>query len=181
MGRTSGGWWPATRRPSARGATWKGWFMLPGWTVWSCDSSPYGGGTAVGDDAGSRRDPRDGSALNTAGSVPRMAAVLVTSAIGAAAPPGVDPGAFGRALVEDSCGLVAGLELVVPAVVVSDGVEKELGGQDVGDLVWPGTQVVRLAPADGHGVIAQTLHALAALGAGQAAVLAADAPDLPPL
>ncbi len=110
-----------------------------------------------------------------------MAAVLVTSAIGAAAPPGVDPGAFGRALVEDSCDLVAGLELVVPAVVVSDGAEKELGGQDVGDLVWPGTQVVRLAPADGHGVIAQTLHALAALGAGQAAVLAADAPDLPPL
>jgi hypothetical protein len=101
--------------------------------------------------------------------------------VGAAAPPGVDPAAFGLALVEDSCDLVASLELVAPAVAVSDGAEEELAGRDVGELVWPGTPVLRLGPPDGQGVIVQTLQALAALGARQAAVLAADAPDLPPL
>ncbi|MGE5290445.1 MAG: hypothetical protein ACM3ML_25310 [Micromonosporaceae bacterium] len=108
----------------------------------------------------------------------RIAAVLVTPAVAAAAPPGVDPAAFGRALVEDSCDLVAGLELVAPAVAVSEPAERELGS--VRELVWPGTTVLGLA-ADGAGLVAQTLHALAARGASQAAVLAADAPDLPAL
>ena len=108
----------------------------------------------------------------------RTAAVLVTPAIGAAAPPGVDLVAFGRALVEDTCDLVAGLELVAPAVAISDSAERAFGS--VRELVWPGTTVLTLA-ADGAGLVTQTLHALAARGASQAAVLAADAPDLPAL
>jgi hypothetical protein len=96
----------------------------------------------------------------------------------AAAPPGVDPVVFGRALVEDSCDLAAGLELVTPAVALSDSARQELG--DVHDLVWPGTAVFEL-PTGGGGLVGQTLRTLAARGADQAVVLAADAPDLPPL
>jgi hypothetical protein len=110
-----------------------------------------------------------------------MAAVLVTPAVRAAAPPGVDPGEFGLALVEDSCDLVAELELVAPAVAVSHAAQQELGERAVEELAWPGTAVLRLAPAAGVGLglVGQTLRSLAALGAGQGVVLAADAPDLP--
>jgi hypothetical protein len=139
--------------------------------------------------------------------VNRMVAVLVTGSVRAAAPPGVDPAAFGRALVEDTCDVVAGLEMVVPAVAVSRAGEAALGGCPVEELIWPGTPVIRLggpaeppagpppepAPPPGpppepaspgvspSGLVAQTLDALAGLGASQAAVLAADTPDLPPL
>ena len=108
----------------------------------------------------------------------RVVAVLVTPAVCAAAPPGVDPAAFGRALVEDCCDLAAGLELVTPAVALSDSAQRRLGS--VRELVWPGTQVLELS-AGGEGLVGQTLRALAARGTGQAVVLAADAPDLPPL
>jgi MobA-like NTP transferase domain len=108
----------------------------------------------------------------------RIVAVLVTPAVSAAAPPGVDPVAFGRALVEDSCDLAAGLELVTPAVAVSESARRHLGS--VRELVWPGTPVLELT-AHGEGLVGQTLRALGARGADQAVVLAADAPDLPPL
>jgi MobA-like NTP transferase domain len=108
----------------------------------------------------------------------RVVAVLVTPSVCAAAPPGVDPVAFGRALVEDSCDLAAGLELVTPAVAVSEPARRHLGS--LRELVWPGTPVFEL-PAGGEGLVAQTLRALAARGADQAIVLTADAPDLPPL
>lgn len=121
-----------------------------------------------------------------------MVAVLVTGSVTAAAPPGVDPAAFGRALVEDAADLVAGLDMVTPAVAVSPDGEAALGGFPVGELVWPGTHVIRLggraggagtvaSPAPQPGLAAAALDALAGLGASQAAVLAADAPDLPPL
>jgi hypothetical protein len=111
----------------------------------------------------------------------RMVAVLVTGSVTAAAPPGVEPAAFGRALVEDTADLVAGLEMVAPAVAVSPDGEAALGGVPVGELVWPGTPVIRLAGDGRSGLAARALGALADLGANQAAVLAADAPDLPPL
>ncbi len=115
--------------------------------------------------------------------VQRMAAVLVTPGVRAAAPPGVDPVEFGLALVEDSCDLVAELELVVPAIAVSHDAEQELGGRAMDEFAWPGTAMLRLRPADGTGpgLVGQTLRELAALGAQQAVVLAADAPDLPVL
>ena len=147
-----------------------------------------------------------------AGSLERMVAVLVTGSVPAAAPPGVEPAAFGRALVSDTADLVAGLEIVTPAVAVTPAGEAALGGHPVEELVWPGTRVLRLpgagdcarpegvsdgAPGSGaaegaaglaagaaegaQGLAARTLGELAGIGAGQAAVLAADAPDLPPL
>ncbi len=114
-------------------------------------------------------------------SVVRMAAALVVPGIGAAAPPGIDPVAFGRALVEDACDLVAELELVAPAVAMGPAAEKELGGLNAEELAWPGTPVLRLRADDRSGLVVQTLGHLAALGANQGAVLAADAPDLPQL
>jgi hypothetical protein len=121
--------------------------------------------------------------LNAPGFVRRMAAVLVTPGVRAAAPPGIDPVEFGLALVEDSCDLTAELELVAPAIAVSHDAEQELGGRAMAEFAWPGTPVLRLKPADdaGLGLVGQTLHGLAALGAQQAVVLAADAPDLPAL
>jgi hypothetical protein len=112
-----------------------------------------------------------------------MAAVLVTPGVRAAAPAGVDPVEFGLALVEDSCDLAAELELVTPAIAVSHDAEQELGGRAMEEFVWPGTAIIRLRPADGTGpgLVGQTLRELAALGAQQAVVLAADAPDLPAL
>lgn len=118
----------------------------------------------------------------------RTVAVLVTGSVSAAAPPGIEPAAFARALVEDSADLAAGLELVTPAVAVTPAGDAALGCQ-VEDLVWPGTQVIRLgagaagdgAGMAGAGLVGRALGALAELGARQAAVLAADAPDLPPL
>lgn len=107
--------------------------------------------------------------------------MLVTQAVCAAAPAGISPRAFGLALVEDSCDLVAGLELVVPVVAVTEAAEAELGRDEVAELVWPGTQVIQLSPVGGHGLAGQALQTLAALGARQGAVLTADAPDLPPL
>lgn len=138
----------------------------------------------------------------------RVVAVLVTGSVAAGVPPGVEPAAFGRALVEDTADLVAGLELVAPAIAVTPAGEAALGGYPVEELVWPGTQVIRLgggarpdAAADGDplgsgadrgppdsggaegapGLAARVLGELADLGAAQAAVLAADVPDLPPL
>ena len=109
--------------------------------------------------------------------------MLVTPGVRAAAPPGIDPVEFGLALVEDSCDLVAELALVAPAIAVSHDAEQELGGRAMEEFVWPGTPVLRLKPADdaGLGLVGQTLHGLAALGAQQGVVLAADAPDLPAL
>jgi hypothetical protein len=112
-----------------------------------------------------------------------MAAVLITPGVRSAAPPGIDPVEFGLALVEDSCDLAAELELVAPAIAVSHDAEQELGGRAMAEFAWPGTPVLRLKPADdaGLGLVGQTLHGLAALGAQQGVVLAADAPDLPAL
>jgi hypothetical protein len=111
----------------------------------------------------------------------RVVAVLVTGSVSAAAPAGIEPAAFARALVEDTADLVAGLELVTPAVAVSPAGEAALAGTGVEELVWPGTPVIRLTGDGGPGPAVQALAALAEMGASQAAILAADAPDLPPL
>jgi hypothetical protein len=113
--------------------------------------------------------------------VRRIAAVLVTDAVGAASPVGAGSAEFCRALVEDSCDLLAGLELVAPAVAMAQGAGAELGADELAELVWPGTPVLQLPAGPGRGPAGEALQALAALGAQQGAVLAADAPDLPPL
>ncbi|SDG93793.1 hypothetical protein SAMN05421505_109182 [Sinosporangium album] len=105
----------------------------------------------------------------------RLAAVLVTAAAGAAAPPGVDRHDFLRAVAEDTYEIVAGLELVTPVLVTS------VPGLD--DLVWPGTPVIGIAESSGQSAVRTAFEALAATcpDATQAVVISADAPDLPPL
>ncbi len=94
------------------------------------------------------------------------------------APPGVDPAAWWRALVEDTHDVVHALESVRAAAAVAADVDAEA----VRALTWPGTPIVRLpaglAAAD---LVVATLDALAGLGAELAVVLAADVPDLPGL
>ncbi|MBP2707595.1 hypothetical protein JOL79_27820 [Microbispora sp. RL4-1S] len=96
----------------------------------------------------------------------RVAAVLVTERMADAAPPGVDPGEFLRAVAEDTYEVVAGLELVRP-VILSAGVP------GLEEIAWPGTPVISIdSPAE----------AFAALPYGdEAVVVCGDAPDLPPL
>jgi glycosyltransferase A (GT-A) superfamily protein (DUF2064 family) len=105
----------------------------------------------------------------------RRAAVLVRPGWGAgAAPPGVEAERFRLALAEDTYDLVAGLELVDPVLALCP--PDQPGAED---LVWPGTPVVRVA--EGSHATTEVLAGLAGLGADQGAVIAADAPDLPPL
>lgn len=87
-----------------------------------------------------------------------------------AAPPGMALDEFQLALLEDTYEVVAGLELVTPALILADG---EWPAAEA--VTWPGTPVVSAAGLD------VALERLRELGAGQAAVVAGDAPDLPPL
>lgn len=100
----------------------------------------------------------------------RFAAVLSRPGPRAAAPPGVDPGEFRLALLEDTYEVVAGLELVTPALVLDPPDQP-----DAEAVTWPGTPIVR------DSTLAGAFAALHALGAGAAALVAPDAPDLPPL
>jgi hypothetical protein len=104
----------------------------------------------------------------------RRAAVLLLAGPPAAGacPPGVAPDAFARALAEDVADLLVelpGLEPVVAAA--ADRVA------DAEDVVWPGTPVLETVLATPMEVFV----ALAARGYDQAALIAADAPDLPGL
>ncbi|TDC75185.1 hypothetical protein E1285_41790 [Actinomadura sp. 7K507] len=85
-------------------------------------------------------------------------------------PPGIDPGEFRLALLEDTYEVVAGLELVTSALVLDPPDQP-----DAEAVTWPGTPIVR------ESTLAGAFAALHALGAGAAALVAPDAPDLPPL
>lgn len=97
----------------------------------------------------------------------RIVAVLVRESMSAAAPEGVGPREFLEAIAEDTYEMVAGLELVTPVLVTSV--------PGLVDLVWPGTEIVEIDEK------ATLREILARLGGDQAAVVGADAPDLPPL
>ncbi|GGL00681.1 hypothetical protein Ppa06_69120 [Planomonospora parontospora subsp. parontospora] len=102
----------------------------------------------------------------------RLVAVLVTETTAAAAPPGVDPAAFLTAVAEDTYEMAAGLDFVTPVLVTS------VPGME--EIVWPGTPVVEIAPGlSGAALVAAAFAALPY--GGQAALVSADAPDLPPL
>src|SRR5215207_5001429 len=108
------------------------------------------------------------------GRVTRRAAVLLLSGPPAsrACPPGVAPDAFARALAEDVADLLAdlpGLDALVAAA--PDRVA------DAEDVVWPGTPVLET----GLGTPMDVFAALATRGYDEAAVVVADAPDLPGL
>ncbi|TDD81428.1 hypothetical protein E1293_18745 [Actinomadura darangshiensis] len=85
-------------------------------------------------------------------------------------PPGIDPGEYRLALLEDTYEVVAGLELVTPALVLDPPDQP-----DAEAVTWPGTPIVREPSLTG------AFAALHALGAESAALIAPDAPDLPPL
>ncbi|MBB2913568.1 hypothetical protein FHS43_004872 [Streptosporangium becharense] len=101
----------------------------------------------------------------------RVVAVLVTPPAARAAPAGIEPADFLRAVAEDTYELVAGLDFVSPVVVTS------VPGME--EIVWPGTPVIDIPDLSGAALVEA---AFAALPHGeQAVLLSADAPDLPPL
>ncbi|MFI0483865.1 hypothetical protein [Actinomadura sp. 9N215] len=104
------------------------------------------------------------------GAPARFAAVLSFPRRPPDVPPGIDPGEFRLALLEDTYEVVAGLELVTSALVLDPPDQP-----DAEAVTWPGTPIVR------EPTLAGAFAALHALGAGTAALVAPDAPDLPPL
>ncbi|WP_213452581.1 hypothetical protein [Rhizomonospora bruguierae] len=87
-------------------------------------------------------------------------------------PPGVDPERWRHALAEDAVDLLNGLNEVTPAVAHAPG-----DGALAAAVTWPGTLRYPVPGA----TVTGALRAAAADGFDQAAVLAADAPDLPGL
>ncbi|MEU8799497.1 hypothetical protein [Spirillospora sp. NPDC048819] len=104
------------------------------------------------------------------GASSRFAAVLSRPARQADVPPGIDPDELRLAMLEDTYEVVAGLELVTSALVLDPPDQP-----DAEAVTWPGTPIVREA------TLAGAFAALHALGADAAALVAPDAPDLPPL
>ncbi|SEF84312.1 hypothetical protein SAMN04489712_102239 [Thermomonospora echinospora] len=100
----------------------------------------------------------------------RFTAVLAMPPPGRAAPPGVDPDELRLAMLEDVYEVVAGLELVTPALVLHPPHQP-----DAEAVTWPGTPILREPDP------AAALQAMADLGAEEAALVVPDAPDLPPL
>jgi hypothetical protein len=104
----------------------------------------------------------------------RAVALLLAGppAVGAC-PPGVAPDAFARALAEDVVDLLADLAGLDPVIAAApDRVA------DAEDLAWPGTPVLEVGA---EASAAAAFGALAARAYTEAAVVAADAPDLPGL
>ncbi|MEV4288979.1 hypothetical protein AB0K40_26020 [Nonomuraea bangladeshensis] len=97
----------------------------------------------------------------------RVVAVLVRQRMANAAPAGIDPKAFLEAMAEDTYEMAAGLDLVTPVLVTS------VPGLD--EIVWPGTEIIDIGEDE------PLASVLSRLPGDQAAVIGADAPDLPPL
>src|SRR3954451_7437783 len=85
-------------------------------------------------------------------------------------PPGVDLDAWRAALAEDVVDLLARLAQAEPAIVTTPG-DRELAEE----IAWPGMRIYEVPTATYLPVLA----AATADGFDQAAVIAADAPDLP--
>ncbi|MFI9556871.1 hypothetical protein [Nonomuraea endophytica] len=97
----------------------------------------------------------------------RTVAVLARRNMAKAAPDGVDQEEFLTAVAEDTYEMVAGLELVTPVLVTSVPALEE--------IVWPGTEVITINDDE------PLKNIINRLPGDQAAVINADAPDLPPL
>ena len=85
-------------------------------------------------------------------------------------PPGTDAGAWRTALAEDVVDLLAMLAQAQPAVAATPG-DRTLAEE----IAWPGMRIYDV----GTPTVRPVLEAAAADGFDQAAVVAADAPDLP--
>ncbi|HVD29591.1 MAG TPA: hypothetical protein VNC79_13980 [Mycobacteriales bacterium] len=102
----------------------------------------------------------------------RAAALLLSGPPAArACPPGIAPAEFARAMAEDVADLLADLPGLEPVVAAAP---DRLA--DAEDVVWPGTPVLEVV-----GLPVDVLAALAGQGYDEAAVFAADVPDLPGL
>lgn len=103
-----------------------------------------------------------------------MARRVVVALLGpvAWAPPGIDPARWRTALAEDVVDLLATLNEVETAVAVTPA-DRWLADA----VVWPGTTVLEVPEPTANAVFA----ALAGSGYDQAAVVVADAPDVPGL
>ena len=86
------------------------------------------------------------------------------------APPGVALPAWRAALAEDVVDLLARLAQAEPAIAATS---DDLGLAE--EIAWPGTKIYEVATA----TVGPVLLAVAADGFDQAAVIAADAPDVP--
>jgi len=115
----------------------------------------------------------------------RLAAVLAVASSGTAAArpaaaPGADQQRLRLALLEDTYEVVAGLERVEAALALCPAEQPEAES-----VTWPRTPVIRLdeelADAGPGPLVLAVLAALSDLGAEEGTVVAADAPDLPPL
>ncbi len=104
--------------------------------------------------------------------VTRCAVVLLGAPGTSAPPPGVAPAPWSAALAEDVADLVSGLANVQGAIAVTPDAQ-----QLAASLIWPGMPVFIVDAA--RPVAA--LRAAADAGYAEAAVIAADAPDLPAL
>lgn len=104
----------------------------------------------------------------------RLAAVLGAPYADAAAPPGIEPEEFRLALLEDTYEVLAGMELMQAALAVY-----EPDAPAAESLTWPGTPVLRMT--SGGRPVPEIFAAMRERGAEQGAVVAPDAPDLPPL
>jgi hypothetical protein len=100
----------------------------------------------------------------------RWVVVLATSMDGRGAPPGIDPHEFALANLEDTYEVAAGLELVRATIACPP-----QHAASAASLLWSGTKVIPAGDVD------ELLARLIEQGANQAAVLSADAPDLPAL
>lgn len=107
----------------------------------------------------------------------RIAAVLAIARAVAGAPPGIDEQAFARAMVEDTADLLGELAHCDAAVVASPPAYAD----EVRPLLWPSTPLLTVAAGDSAATTQAALAALHAMGADEAVLVAADAPDLPGL
>lgn len=109
----------------------------------------------------------------------RLAAVVALAHAAAAAPPGVDPVRWQRALVEDGYEVLAGLTGVTATLAVCPADHPDRAGLTA--LTWRGTPILAVPSGPPAAVTLAVLTGLADRGAEQGLVVAGDAPDLPPL
>ncbi len=91
-------------------------------------------------------------------------------------PPGVDREMLRLAMLEDTYEALEDLQIVTAALVLCPPDQPAARA-----VTWPGTPVVGVESTDPPETAAAALAALAELGAEEAAIVAGDAPDLPPM
>lgn len=105
----------------------------------------------------------------------RAAAVLALDRPPPAAPPGIDSGRFRLAMLEDVYEVLAGLAMVEAVLAMCPAPQPAAIA-----VTWPGTPTISVTD-DGANPVVAAFGKLCDLGYTEAAVVAADSPDLPGL